>query len=57
MERDVAEKAFEMMIKTWADTGVASDAALQAGIDESLKGDQRQAVGAAVARRGFYTSA
>ena len=25
------------MIKTWADTGVASDAALQAGIDESLK--------------------
>jgi ABC-type nitrate/sulfonate/bicarbonate transport system substrate-binding protein len=37
MERDVAEKAFEMMIKTWADSGVASDAALQAGIDESLK--------------------
>ena len=37
MERDVAEKAFEMMIKTWADSGVATDAALQAGIDESLK--------------------
>jgi hypothetical protein len=26
-----------MMIKTWADTGIASDQALQAGIDESLK--------------------
>ena len=37
MEREVAEKAFDMMIKTWADSGVASDAALQAGIDESLK--------------------
>ncbi|HVO94709.1 MAG TPA: ABC transporter substrate-binding protein [Terriglobales bacterium] len=37
MERDVAEKAFDMMIKTWTDSGVASDAALQAGIDESLK--------------------
>jgi len=37
MERDVAEKAFEMMIKTWADSGVASDQALQEGIDESLR--------------------
>ncbi len=37
MERDVAEKAYEMMIKTWADSGVASDAALAAGIEESLK--------------------
>jgi hypothetical protein len=26
-----------MMIKTWADSGVSSDQALQAGIDESLK--------------------
>ena len=37
LERDVAEKAFDMMIKTWTDTGVSSDAALQAGIEESLK--------------------
>ena len=37
MERDVAEKAYDMMIKTWADSGVASDAALAAGIEESLK--------------------
>ena len=37
MERDIAEKAFDMMIKTWADTGVASDQALQDGIDESLR--------------------
>lgn len=37
MERDVAEKAFEMMVKTWADTGVASDRALQEGIEESLR--------------------
>jgi ABC-type nitrate/sulfonate/bicarbonate transport system substrate-binding protein len=37
MDRDVAEKAFEMMIKTWADSGVASDQALQEGIDESLR--------------------
>jgi hypothetical protein len=26
-----------MMIKTWTDSGVASDPALQAAIDESLK--------------------
>jgi ABC-type nitrate/sulfonate/bicarbonate transport system substrate-binding protein len=37
LERDVAEKAFEMMLRTWTDNGVASDQALQAGIDESLK--------------------
>jgi len=37
LEREIAEKAFEMMIKTWTDSGVASDQALQAGIDESLK--------------------
>lgn len=37
MERDVAEKAFEMMVKTWADTGVVSDRALQEGIEESLR--------------------
>jgi ABC-type nitrate/sulfonate/bicarbonate transport system substrate-binding protein len=37
MERDVAEKAFDMMVKTWADTGVASDHALREGIEESLR--------------------
>jgi ABC-type nitrate/sulfonate/bicarbonate transport system substrate-binding protein len=37
MERDVAEKAFDMMIKTWTDSGVASDRALQEGIEESLR--------------------
>jgi len=26
-----------MMIKTWTESGIASDQALQAGIDESLK--------------------
>jgi len=37
LERDVAEKAFESTIKTWAENGIASDQALQAGIEESLK--------------------
>ena len=37
LERDIADKAFDMMIKTWTDTGVSSDATLQEGIDESLK--------------------
>lgn len=37
LERDVAEKAFAMMIKTWTDSGIASNQALQTAIDESLK--------------------
>jgi NitT/TauT family transport system substrate-binding protein len=37
MERDVAEKAFDMMVKTWTDSGTASDQALREGIDESLR--------------------
>ncbi len=37
MERDVAEKAFDLMLKTWSDNGLASDQAVQVGIDESLK--------------------
>ena len=37
LEREVAEKAFDMMIKTWTESGIASDQALQAGIEESLK--------------------
>jgi NitT/TauT family transport system substrate-binding protein len=37
MERDVAEKAFDLMLKTWSENGQASDQALQVGIEESLK--------------------
>jgi ABC-type nitrate/sulfonate/bicarbonate transport system substrate-binding protein len=37
MEREVAEKAFDMMVKTWTESGVASDQALQEGIEESLR--------------------
>ena len=37
MERDVAEKALDLMMKTWSDNGQASDQALQAVIEESLK--------------------
>ena len=37
IERDVAEKALDLMMKTWSDNGQASDQALQAGIEESLK--------------------
>jgi hypothetical protein len=37
MERDVAEKAFDLMLKTWSDNGQSSDQALQVGIEESLK--------------------
>ena len=37
MERDIAEKAFDLMLKTWSDNGQASDQALQVGIEESLK--------------------
>jgi hypothetical protein len=37
LERDVAEKAFEMTVKTWSESGIASDQALQIGIEESLK--------------------
>jgi ABC-type nitrate/sulfonate/bicarbonate transport system substrate-binding protein len=37
MEREVAEKAFDLMVKTWADTGVASDQALREAIEESLR--------------------
>jgi NitT/TauT family transport system substrate-binding protein len=37
MERDVAEKAFDLMLRTWSDNGQASEQAVQVGIDESLK--------------------
>jgi ABC-type nitrate/sulfonate/bicarbonate transport system substrate-binding protein len=37
LERDIAEKAFDLMLKTWSENGLASDQAVQLGIDESLK--------------------
>jgi NitT/TauT family transport system substrate-binding protein len=37
MERDVAEKAFDLMLKTWSENGLASDQAVQDSIEESLK--------------------
>jgi hypothetical protein len=37
MEPDVAEKAFDMMVRTWTDNGTASDQALRDGIEESLR--------------------
>jgi ABC-type nitrate/sulfonate/bicarbonate transport system substrate-binding protein len=37
MERDVAERAFDLMLKTWSENGQASDQAMQIGIEESLK--------------------
>jgi NitT/TauT family transport system substrate-binding protein len=37
LDKDVAEKAFDSMIKTWAENGVVSDQELQAGVEESLR--------------------
>jgi hypothetical protein len=37
LEREVADKVFDMMIRTWAENGIASDQALQMGIEESLR--------------------
>jgi len=37
LEREVGEKAFDMMIRTWSDNGTASDQALRMGIEESLR--------------------
>jgi ABC-type nitrate/sulfonate/bicarbonate transport system substrate-binding protein len=37
IERDVAEKAFDLVLKTWSDNGLVTDQAVQAGIDESLR--------------------
>lgn len=37
LEREVAEKAFDLTVKTWSENGIASDQALQQGIEESLK--------------------
>jgi NitT/TauT family transport system substrate-binding protein len=37
IERDVAERAFDLVLKTWSDSGIVTDQAVQAGIDESLR--------------------
>ena len=37
LERNIAEKAFDLTVKTWSETGIASDQAVLVGIDESLK--------------------
>lgn len=37
MDSDVAEKAFDLVLRTWSDNGLATDQAVQAGIEESLK--------------------
>jgi hypothetical protein len=37
MERDIGEKAFDLMLTTWSENGLASDQAVQVGIEESLK--------------------
>jgi NitT/TauT family transport system substrate-binding protein len=37
MERDIAERAFDLMVKTWSENGLASERAVQLGIEESLK--------------------
>jgi ABC-type nitrate/sulfonate/bicarbonate transport system substrate-binding protein len=37
LERDIAEKALDLTLKTWTDSGIVSDQALQVGIEESLK--------------------
>jgi NitT/TauT family transport system substrate-binding protein len=37
MERDLAEPAFLLMLKTWSENGLASEQAVQLGIEESLR--------------------
>ena len=37
LERDIGEKAFDLMLRTWSENGLASDQAVQIGIEESLK--------------------
>lgn len=60
MDRDVAERAFDLMLKTWSDNGLATDHAVQEGIEESLKvlsGKQRvpvsQVVDFSLAREAY----
>ncbi|HET8562876.1 MAG TPA: ABC transporter substrate-binding protein [Candidatus Binatia bacterium] len=45
LERDIAEKAFDLTVKTWSENGLASDQAVLSGIEESLKvSSKKQAV-------------
>jgi len=45
LERDMAEKTFDVTVKTWSENGVASDQAVLLGIQESLKvSSQKQEV-------------
>jgi NitT/TauT family transport system substrate-binding protein len=45
LERDIAEKTLDVTVKTWSDSGVASDQAVLLGIQESLKvSSQKQEV-------------
>jgi len=37
LEREIAEKAFDLMLRTWSENGIASEQAVQIGIEESLK--------------------
>jgi hypothetical protein len=37
LDKEVAEKAFDSTIKTWAENGIVPDQELQAGIEESLR--------------------
>jgi hypothetical protein len=37
LEREVAGKAFDLVLRTWSENGLASEQALQIGIEESLK--------------------
>lgn len=37
LERDIAERTFDVTAKTWSENGIASDQALLLGIQESLK--------------------
>jgi ABC-type nitrate/sulfonate/bicarbonate transport system substrate-binding protein len=60
LDRDVAERAFDLMLKTWSDNGLATDHAVQEGIEESLKllsGKQRvpvaQVVDFSLAREAY----
>jgi NitT/TauT family transport system substrate-binding protein len=37
LDRDIAEQAFDLMLKTWSDNGLATDQAVKESIEESLK--------------------
>jgi ABC-type nitrate/sulfonate/bicarbonate transport system substrate-binding protein len=59
IERDVAEKAFDLVLKTWSDDGLVTDQAVQAAIDESLRlaGSKQQVPVSRVVDFGFAREA